>query len=97
VAAVRWGLGHEQEAVDDYIRNLCPVSVSEVGLVLHPSGVLAASPDRLIGETALLEVKCPYEFKSRSIPEALADPKFYVSVDDTGKYCLRKDHVYYDQ
>src|SRR5664279_4270056 len=48
LAAVRWGLDHEQEAVDDYIRNFCPVSVSEVCLLYtSPSprdGLLSRMP-----------------------------------------------------
>lgn len=58
-AAMMWGVEHEDEAVSVYgIEHdaLC----EEVGFVPHPSIPMSgASPDRLVGEDGLLEVKCP--------------------------------------
>jgi hypothetical protein len=58
---------------------------------------LAASPDRLENDDGLLEVKCPYSYRNNSIPEALDCDKFYISMDESGEYSLRKNHKYFDQ
>ena len=96
VKAVQWGFKHEQQAVDDYVANFSK-TVTEVGLLLHESGVLAASPDRLEEPDSLLEVKCPFSFRNSSIPDALSDPKFCIAIDDNGQFSLKTNHVYYDQ
>lgn len=57
--AMEWGNETEEKARDFYafMRNIEPVAV---GLVIHPTiEMAAASPDRLIGDDGLLEVKCP--------------------------------------
>lgn len=59
--------------------------------------MLAASPDRLEEPYELLEVKCPYSFRTNSIAEALANTKFCIGLDSDAKYALKADHVYYDQ
>lgn len=57
--AMEWGHEQEDKARDFYafLRDVEPV---KVGFVLHPTIEFAgASPDRLIGEDGLLEIKCP--------------------------------------
>lgn len=57
--AMEWGNETEEKARDFYafMRNVEPVAV---GLVIHPTiEMSAASPDRLVGDDGLLEVKCP--------------------------------------
>lgn len=58
--ALQWGRDHEDEARREYevrSRNL----VDLVGFVPHPEVPwLGASPDGLVGEDGLLEIKCPY-------------------------------------
>jgi len=58
-AAMAWGTDHEAEARELY-EFLHGASVAQVGLVLHPSIEMScASPDGLIGNDGLLEIKCP--------------------------------------
>lgn len=57
--AMEWGNETEAKAVTFYgfMQNVEPV---RVGIVLHPSiDMAAASPDRLVGDKGLLELKCP--------------------------------------
>lgn len=57
--AMEWGNETEAKAVTFYsfMQNVDPV---RVGLVIHPSiEMAAASPDRLVGDDGLLEIKCP--------------------------------------
>ncbi len=57
--AMKWGTATEPEARDAYC--FCAdVDVSEVGFVIHPAiSMSGASPDGLIGDVGLVEIKCP--------------------------------------
>jgi putative phage-type endonuclease len=58
-SAMQWGLEKEPEAVRLYEFEH-DVEVARVGFLDHPRvGTSGASPDGLIGETGLIEVKCP--------------------------------------
>lgn len=48
----------EAEAADSY-SFLKDVDLQEVGFVLHKDKIAGASPDRIIGDDGLLEIKCP--------------------------------------
>lgn len=57
--AMRWGTEKEPEARDAYAFQAAG-EVSEVGFVLHPRiDMSGASPDGLVGDVGMLEVKCP--------------------------------------
>jgi putative phage-type endonuclease len=57
--AMQWGTDTEAEARDAYrVHTLC--EVKECGFIDHPTiGMSGASPDGLIGDDGLLELKCP--------------------------------------
>jgi putative phage-type endonuclease len=58
-AAMQWGTDHEPQARDLYAM-INDVEVREVGLALHPRlSEAAASPDGLVSEDGLVEIKCP--------------------------------------
>ena len=58
-AAMQWGTDTEPEARSAY-EAATGVFVTEVGLVDHPSiPMAAASPDGLVGDDGLIEIKCP--------------------------------------
>lgn len=58
-AAMQWGTETEPQARATYTLTTGR-SVSEVGFIDHPSIAMAgASPDGLIGEEGLIEIKCP--------------------------------------
>lgn len=58
-AAMQWGVDTEAEARDAYSEwHLCVVE--ESGFVPHPLIAMSgASPDGLVGDTGLVEIKCP--------------------------------------
>lgn len=58
-AAMQWGTDKEPEARDAYrIHALC--TVDEIGFIPHPTIPMSgASPDGLIGDDGLVEIKCP--------------------------------------
>lgn len=58
-AAMQWGNDHEQEARDAYAF-FRDVDVAEIGFVHHPTIPMSgASPDGLVGNDGLVEIKCP--------------------------------------
>jgi putative phage-type endonuclease len=58
-AAMLWGIDHEPEARSAYEFEL-GVVVREVGFIDHPTIPMSgASPDGMIGDDGLLELKCP--------------------------------------
>jgi len=58
-AAMQWGIDTEPEARDAYSFHR-DVDVAEVGFVVHPSIPMSgASPDGMVGEDGMVEIKCP--------------------------------------
>ena len=58
-SAMKWGTEHEPEARSLYAF-MVGTNVEEVGFVVHPEFDFAgASPDGLVGDNGLIEIKCP--------------------------------------
>jgi putative phage-type endonuclease len=58
-SSMDWGTKTEPEARNEY-RSICFDEVSETGFVPHPSiNDAGASPDGLVGDHGLIEIKCP--------------------------------------
>jgi len=62
--AVEWGSLNEVTAFNLYKTNHPEKKVEPTSLWLHPSGVLGASPDGLVDEDGILEIKCPYSMRN---------------------------------
>lgn len=91
------GRKYEQHALLQYKRE--NVSVQECGLFIHDKfGFLGASPDGLIGEDGLIEVKCPSSAVDMTIEEAIDKVKSLClekTVDSVIR--LKRNHDYYYQ
>ncbi|XP_017930339.1 uncharacterized protein LOC108640094 [Manacus vitellinus] len=105
--AMSWGIRNEKAAVQAYEQKARavgkPVKVEDCGLFIHPDKKwLAASPDGVIKEETtgkdlgLLEVKCPYKHRNRTVREACKDKDFCLEVDGDS-YALKKNHGYFTQ
>lgn len=57
-SAMQWGTDHEDEARAEY-EFVADCLVDEVGFVEHPTLFSGASPDGLVGEDGMVEIKCP--------------------------------------
>lgn len=58
-AAMKWGTDIEPDARTAY-EFMCDASVVQVGFVSHPTiEMTGASPDGLVGDAGLIEIKCP--------------------------------------
>ncbi|XP_067157800.1 uncharacterized protein [Apteryx mantelli] len=106
--AMSWGTRNEKVAVQAYEQLKSqkmgkPVRVEDCGLFIHKGKEwLAASPDGIIKEAdtgeslGLLEVKCPYKHRNKTVREACKDKDFCLEVDGDS-YSLKRDHAYYTQ
>lgn len=97
IKAVQWGIQCEDDAIKEFESQ--HGLVSKCGLVLHSCGYIGASPDGIVGPDCLLEVKCPYKARQKSIDELIkTDKTFYLKFDNnTGTYTLDQHHDYYHQ
>ena len=98
-AAMQWGIDHEQEAREQYVIETGR-DVALTGFVKHPSvRWLGASPDGLVGDDGLIEIKCPTTLThlkrvaSGAVPEEYK-PQMLVQLLCTGRKWV--DFVDYD-
>ena len=97
VKAVQWGVNNEEEAVKAFTLKT-GLAVKETGIWFHLSGILGASPDGIIDDETVLEVKCPYTERNLTIAEAVESATFCLEKCESGQcYTLKKDHVYWHQ
>ena len=97
VKAVQWGVNNEEEAVKAFTLKT-GLAVKETGIWFHSSGILGASPDGIIDDETVLEVKCPYTERNLTIAEAVESATFCLEKCESGQcYTLKKDHVYWHQ
>lgn len=77
-AAMQWGIDHEAEAREAYQQHmLC--TVTEVAFVEHPTIPMAGcSPDGLVGDDGMVELKCPEPATHQEIILGRAFPNKYV-------------------
>ncbi|KAJ8984108.1 hypothetical protein NQ317_017317 [Molorchus minor] len=92
----KYGNENEKNAIKDF-ENLLGVCVVNCGLFIHQDyPFLAASPDGLIEENAIIEVKCPYKAKELTPEEAINKNLIQYATIENGAFTLkRSDHYYY--
>lgn len=61
--AVQWGILHERAAIKGY-EKARDVTVQPSGLWLHKHGFCGASPDGIVDENLIIEVKCPFSCRN---------------------------------
>ena len=64
---MRWGRENEETAVKLYSFLYGEDEVSETGF--HTKEMIGASPDRLVGEFGLVEIKCPWNQREEKVPQ----------------------------
>ncbi|KAG5869223.1 hypothetical protein JTB14_035659 [Gonioctena quinquepunctata] len=97
IKSVQWGREHEAEGIAA-VEKALGVKVVRTGLWLHPCGFLGASPDGLIGEDAIVGVKCPFKYRAMSMMEEIKSSTLYIiSADVDGNIVLNRNHDYFFQ
>ena len=94
-------MDHEPEstALSEYGQKM-QCEVKSVGLFVSESGLLGASPDGMVSDDLIVEVKCPWSLRDNkmSIFEASVNKRdFYLNVTDTCDLVLSSTHAYYHQ
>jgi len=75
--ATEWGCNNEQNAINDYAVATGNV-VEPTGLHVHPTYMwIAGSPDGMVGECGMIEVKCPFYKKC---PHDKIPPHYYMQM-----------------
>lgn len=89
-----WGLQNESIAIAQFASQN-NVEVRSSGLVVHQQyPFLAASPDGLIGENEIIEVKCPVSARSMSIESAVEAKRIKFLEMKHGLPSLKANHSY---
>ncbi|XP_014678633.1 PREDICTED: uncharacterized protein LOC106818437 [Priapulus caudatus] len=93
-AAISHGKTFESKAITAFEQKFS-MKVQACGLHVRPDlYYLRASPDGLIGDNALLEVKCPYRGRDKLVA---SDLSFKFLCEKDGKIQLKRTHNYFDQ
>jgi len=77
---VQWGQVHEQTAIAKY-ESVHGQKVIPSGLWLHSSGLCGASPDGIVDDCKLVEVKCPYASRQGDLYSEHIGDKFFLTFD----------------
>lgn len=106
VPSLKWGKKMENVAKKHYIainklKFKRKIQIQEKGLILHKDySYLGASPDGIVVHNStkhLIEVKCPYKWRTKSVTEACRDSDFFCFVDENNDIQLKHSSRYYTQ
>lgn len=93
-----YGTAHEPIAKEEYCQKKPWVHVHDCGFVVHPDySFLGASPDGKVcseGVTGLLEIKCPYSARDKTIPQAVEDVRDFCLTKTNTLIHLKQNHNY---
>ncbi|KAF4528913.1 hypothetical protein B566_EDAN017330 [Ephemera danica] len=100
-AAMQYGRENEDQ-VRDLLSIFLDVEIQECGIFIHPEhNFLAASPDGLIGDDTLVEIKCSFSAAGLNLSpeEAVKNKKtsFWKLDKVTGDYIVNKNDKWYTQ
>ncbi|KAL4112052.1 hypothetical protein QTP88_015900 [Uroleucon formosanum] len=96
-SATRYGIENEPIA-RNAVQERLKIEIKSAGLFIHKSlPYLAASPDGLIGNDSIIEIKCPPSIKEFTPKEAVQNGKLKCMVNCKGKLILKKTDNYYYQ
>ena len=101
IEAVKWGRDHEKDAREDFVRITSPkhnnFCLKTCGLFVHKDfPYIAASPDGITlcecCEKSVVEFKCPFKIKGKSVIDAFKETDFLEERD--GTIHLKTSHRY---
>jgi len=93
--AVLHGSKYEAVALRKF-EEVCDVKVHPAGLFVRPDyPYLGASPDGVVDDSAIVEVKCPYNGRNDTIEPNAKFP--FLSRNGSGDLILKPSHSYYTQ
>jgi hypothetical protein len=79
----------------ELFESIYSLHVEECGMFIHPQHTfLAASPDRLIDQDAILEIKCPYAARNMEVEDAVKKKIIDFCYIENNKVKLKDNHNY---
>lgn len=97
--ATEYGQNHEPLALIDYI-NKTGNAVDEVGFFVHPVyDWLGASPDGIVNNETVLEIKCPFSLRNELLPQFKSiesQPHYYAQLQ-LEMACTGKEQAHFYQ
>lgn len=96
--ATQYGIQNESRAIAQF-QEISGLEVTSCGLFVDPKyPFLAASPDGLVGNDAIIEVKCPYNSRMSTPKEASENGVIkFLTIDGSGGLQLKKNDNYMHQ
>ena len=95
VPAIKYGIENESVAIKEYEKEF-GYKVAKCGIFLDSCGFLGGSPDGLVGNDGIIEVKCPFQMKNTT---SITDFNRlgYLKKNDENKFEVNTSHKYYHQ
>lgn len=96
--ATAWGKNNEDRAKGVFERKYPNLKILDCGIFINSQWpFLGASPDAIISNDSLLEIKCPYSARNTTIKEAV-ESRLIVYLKSSGDgFELNKNHNYFYQ
>lgn len=97
-AATNYGKINEHKAKEK-IEEKCNLKIAECGIFIdHEHQYLGATPDGLVGDRGILEIKCPYSARDLTPEEGINTKKISIwKKNKDGVYEINKIHKWYYQ
>jgi len=97
VPALKWGRDNEEQARTNYEAAVGAI-VSRTGLtLLQQYPFIGATSDGISSNNVVLEIKCPYGGKDKSILELINDGYSHLQIGGNGHIALKESSPYYCQ
>lgn len=97
IKAIQWGRSHEKNGLE-FLKTSLNLDIQPTGIWLTKSGFLGASPDGLVGDDSIVEVKCPYSYRNGNLSQELkSNDKYIIYYNSNDEIVINKKHNYYHQ
>ncbi|KAJ8926634.1 hypothetical protein NQ314_020998 [Rhamnusium bicolor] len=96
IKQIQWGRSNESVAIEIFEKRH-NVKITKSGIWLDECGFLGASPDGIIDDDTLIEVKCPFKYKDSFFSDCLLEIKDYIVSFNGESFILNDAHNYYHQ
>ncbi|KAJ8969943.1 hypothetical protein NQ314_001513 [Rhamnusium bicolor] len=96
IKQIQWGRSNESVAIEIFEKRH-NVKITKSGIWLDECGFLGASPDGIIYDDTLIEVKCPFKYKDSFFSDCLLEIKDYIVSFNGESFILNDAHNYYHQ
>lgn len=96
-AAIQWGLKNERRAVAEYQSKTSTVVLPTGFTIMEEHPYLGASADGIVDNSVVIEIKCPYSGRDKTVQELIQYGYDHVEYDDNNCLCLKTSSKYYCQ